>query len=998
MGDLLNIGAAATELYRQALSTVSNNIANLNSDGYSRQEVRAEESIPTLNGVSYLGSGVNSKGVFRAFDEFATSNVRVAISKVNEQEPLMRYTDRLVDLLGSEEGSLSNGISTFFSATSNLSGNAAEESFRQEFLMAANFLTARSNSMGAELASLDTEITGELKIQFSELNKTAASLALVNKELSKTALAGKQPPMLLDQRDFLLKDLSKYASLDIEIDARGRALVKLAGSSKTMRFVDENKSYLLDPEFSKVSGGPISIRLDSYGKNLNVGDIPSGSIGGTLSFRNTIFEPLRDNLDILVTTMANSINNIHKQGLNNSGAVGLNLFDLTLKYAATNAGDGTLSSAISVSAASDTPEINIQATWEADKGRWSVTELETNTSSYVSRNSTSDNGFTFNNVSISANATLENGQSFLIRPDLRAIDNFKVSLLNTAQIATADRLQIEGAIANSKEADPSLEYDKRALALNGHAAFDTGTILGVKQTKTFNTNTVEPALFIPRDVAGFSVSIQPLFTDDHQIQLFTSEHNHLVGADVLGAVFKAGVATASSIEAGAAFINDYVNEQGVSGYKDTTITLGSYANDKRLSSLVPIQANGTAAPVAAIAANNLTLNGVDLSALNIPASSTLSAANVAAWINDGGGAAGSVSANTGVTAVADSTRTYTFSDFDLTRKLSINGKIIVNVGAPATLEALAVLINGAAYDPGDEVEGVVNPNGTILIRPTAANVGKNIELGNPTGAAETTNFLGEANGIYTGRVEYTNTGAVAAKGTNINFGFKDHGAGTGKATDLSRIGLATTITSSTRLDDDFLVYVTGATNDVEIRYDIQAKPVLPEVSIEPAFSLTFITPSQVQITDTNSNTIMAKKSYVWPSGVLVNDVKVIFEEAPTTGDVFTIKANEGAIGDNGNMMRILAVKEQGVDGNEIPIQKYISLVSDIGNKHHLAQMSSEALQVVKDDAQALLDNTTGVTLDTEAADLIRYQQSYQAAAQIIKVSQDIFATLLAASR
>ncbi|HAG72815.1 MAG TPA: hypothetical protein DCL66_11495, partial [Gammaproteobacteria bacterium] len=612
-------------------------------------------------------------------------------------------------------------------------------------------------------------------------------------------------------------------------------------------------------------------------------------------------------------------------------------------------------------------------------------------------NSASDNGFTYNQESISANATLENGQSFLIRPDLRAIDNFKVSILNTAQIATADRLQIEGAIANTKETEPSLEYDKRALALNGHAAFDTGTILGVRQTKTFNTNTAEPALFIPRDVAGFTVSIQPLFTDDHQIQLFTSEHNHLVGSDTLAAGFKAGVAGANSIEAGTTFINNYVNEQGVSGYKDTTITLGSYANDKRLSFLVPIQTNATAGPVAAIAANNLTLNGVDLSVLNIPASSTLSAANVAAWINDGGGAAGSVTANTGVTAKADSTRTYTFSDLDLTRKLSINGVTIVNLGVPATLDALAVLINGATYSAGEEVEGVVNPNGTILIRPTAANAGKNIVLGNPT-AAETTNFLGEANGIYTGRVEYTNTGAVVAKGTNINFGFKDHGAGTGKATDLSRIGLATTITSSTRLDDDFLVYVTGAANDVEIRYDIQAKPVLPDVSIEPAFSLTFLTPTQVQITDTTSNTIMAKKNYVWPSGVLVNDVKVVFEEAPTTGDVFTIKANEGAIGDNGNIMRILAVKEKGVDGNEIPIQKYISLVSDIGNKHHLAQMSSEALQVVKDDAQALLDNTTGVTLDTEAADLIRYQQSYQAAAQIIKVSQDIFDMLLSASR
>jgi flagellar hook-associated protein FlgK len=288
-------------------------------------------------------------------------------------------------------------------------------------------------------------------------------------------------------------------------------------------------------------------------------------------------------------------------------------------------------------------------------------------------------------------------------------------------------------------------------------------------------------------------------------------------------------------------------------------------------------------------------------------------------------------------------------------------------------------------------------NGEIFIRPTPANAGKNIVLGNPT-AGQATNFLSEANRTVIGSVEYTNTGAVVAMGTNINFGFNNHGAGVGKATDLSRLGLATAITSSSRLDDDFLVYVTGSANDVDIRYDIEAKPVLPEVSIEPPFSLTFLSPTQVQITDTTSGTIMAKKTYAWPGGVLVNDVKVAFEEAPTTGDVFTIKPNEGAIGDNGNIKRMLAVKDIGVNGDQIPIQKYISLVSDIGNKHHLALMSSEALKVVKDDAQALLENTTGVTLDTEAADLIRYQQSYQAAAQILKVSQDIFATLLAASR
>ena len=980
MADLLNIGATATELYRQALSTVSNNIANLNSDGYSRQEVRAEETIPTRMGVDYLGSGVASKGVFRAFNEFATSNVRIANSKVNEQEPLMRYTDRLVDLLGSDKGSLSNGITRFFAAASNLSGNPAEEAFRQEFLMATEFLASRSRAIGSELASMDIEIYDKLENDFAELNKLADSLKLVNKELVKTPFSGKQPPQLLDQRDFLLKEMSKFASLDVSIDKSGRALVKLGGTSASMRFVDENKSYLLTPKFSEVAGGPIAIILDSYGKNINVGEVRSGSIGGTLNFRNKIFEPLRDNLDILVNTIGTSVNNLHRQGLNKNGEVGLELFNLTPQYRALSAGDKTLSTAITATASSETPKVNIKATWDAAKGRWLVTDLSTKVSSFINRNSASDNGFTYNKLNIAVNGTLQNGESFLIRPNLRAIDNIKVSVENTGQIATADRLQIEGAIANSRETEPSLQYDMRAKPLKENAQFDTGTILGVAQTKSFKSNTVEPALFIPRDVAGFTVSIQPSIVNDHQLQMFTSEYNHIVGSNTLAAPFAAGLATSTSIEPGTTFINDYVNKQGATGYKDTSITLGNFASGVSLSDGLPVQTNSSGGPQNLIAANALKLNGTNLPALTIANGTTLSAAQVATWAN-------TISGATNVTAEADNTLTYSYDQFDITKKLSINGTTIVNAGVPATLEALATLINAQTGSTG--VEAVVNPNDKILIRNIAANRGNNIVLGNPTGG-QATNFLNEANGIRVGRVKYT--------GTNVNFEFQNHGAGQGKATDLSRIGFATTITSNSRLDDDFLVYVTGSPNDVSIRYDIQEKPTLPEVSIEPPFSLTFLSANQVQITDTTTDTVMAKKSYTWPNGVLVNDVKVVFEEAPTTGDVFTIKPNEGAIGDNGNITRILAVQEVGVNGDEIPTQRYISLISDVSNQHNLAEMSSQALKVVKDDAEALLDKTVGVTLDTEAADLIRYQQSYQAAAQIIKVSQDIFDFLITASR
>ncbi len=67
--------------------------------------------------------------VSRAFDEFATSNIRVANSKVNEQQPLIQYTDRLIDLLGTEKGSLSAGFNRFFTAVAQLSSNPTEGGF-----------------------------------------------------------------------------------------------------------------------------------------------------------------------------------------------------------------------------------------------------------------------------------------------------------------------------------------------------------------------------------------------------------------------------------------------------------------------------------------------------------------------------------------------------------------------------------------------------------------------------------------------------------------------------------------------------------------------------------------------------------------------------------------------------------------------------------------------------------------------------------------------------
>lgn len=124
-----------------------------------------------------------------------------------------------------------------------------------------------------------------------------------------------------------------------------------------------------------------------------MGEVRGGTVGGLLKFRDDIFEKLRDDLDILVTKMANSINNIHKNGLNNNGDVGNLVFDLSPKYMALNSTDGTNSTGIKVTAPAGTPDINIKAKWDGVKNEWTVIDLVNETRSIIQPNSREDRAF-----------------------------------------------------------------------------------------------------------------------------------------------------------------------------------------------------------------------------------------------------------------------------------------------------------------------------------------------------------------------------------------------------------------------------------------------------------------------------------------------------------------------------------------------------------------------------------------------------------------------------
>ena len=979
MTDLLTIGATATQLYRQALSTVSNNIANINSDGYSRQEVTTAENAPTQQGVSYLGTGARLVGVQRAYDEFAESGIRTSQSALSAQEPMIKYTDRVINLLGSENGGLSSAIDNFFSSATTLSTNPSEQTYRQEFLSSANFFTARVQSVTSDLSALETEMVGEIKASLDELNQLGASLALVNRQLGKNTKQSLQPPALLDQRDHLMHEMAKLAKLDFEFDIAGRVNVKLAGASDNTKLVEVNNAKSLSAVFPSVPGSPVAIMFDPYGTNVNVGSLKGGSLGGLLSFRDDVFEPLRSDIDSLVLSLATSVNTIHAGGMNQNNETGQDLFNLTTTYKASNVG-GTLDAGITAIANDNavTAVGSFSAQWSAAEATWLVTDIATGTSSGVKPTASNGSVFDYAGITVSLGEAPVSGRQFTIEPSLRVSENISVAISDTTQIASAGRLVVQQSVNNSKLVDVSIDYGYAEPLKLATKTLDAGVRSNFLEKATVTTNTTEPSLRIPKGSDGFSITIQPSLTETQSLQLFTAQRNHLAGTE-LEAGFATSLASATTLEPNADYISAYTNKTGAAAYLDSGLKLGASAEGSLLSFNIPKQTNTSGARVTLIANGDLTLNGTSLSALTLDNGSTLSAADLATWTN-------SISSSSNVKATASNVITIDPANFDSTRRLSINGTTIISSSAPSNAQELAILVN--AQSASTNVEGFVDNDGSFVLRNTAGNEGANITLGSDV--AETSNFLGRTNSLVTGRVYY--------EGDAIEFGFKDYWAGNGTAQDLSRLGLATTLSSDATTSEDFLVYATGDAKTAELQYRIGDVKAESTTAAEKPLIFTFTASNTVEIRDRTSDTLLAKRTYESAKDIVFGDVRIRLSGAPAVGDSFTLQPNTGGLGDNSNIVALAAVQNIRLEGGELPVQTYITLVNGIGNVNSLSKMSAEALEVVYEDAVALGDAATGVSLDDEAANLIRFQQSYQAAAQIIKVSGDLFDAILSASR
>ena len=155
----------------------------------------------------------------------------------------------------------------------------------------------------------------------------------------------------------------------------------------------------------------------------------------------------------------------------------------------------------------------------------------------------------------------------------------------------------------------------------------------------------------------------------------------------------------------------------------------------------------------------------------------------------------------------------------------------------------------------------------------------------------------------------------------------------------------------------------------------------------------FIEPDRYVIMDGSTGTELVNRHYdntVLDPVIDYQGLSIHFSRAPDVGDVFEVDGNYDGIGNNQNMLVMADLSQKKVIGNKTLAESYIDQVNNVGNAAQQAKITQQALTVVNDQAKSARDKVSGVNLDDEAADLIRYQQAYQAAAKALQISGQLF--------
>jgi flagellar hook-associated protein 1 FlgK len=443
-GDLLLTGLSGLTAFKNVLNTTSQNIANVATEGYSRQRVDLEARNPQLTGAGFIGSGVTTTTITRSYDTFLSSQFRTSSSAASELDAYFNFATQVDGALANQNVGLSTALQDFFNAVQAVADDPTSIPARQVLLTEGEVLENRFSTLDNLFNDLTTQLNGSLQTNVSTINNLSKSIATLNdKIVTATGLAGGQPPNdLLDQRDLLVDRLSELTNVNTNVQENG-ALNVFIGNGQSLVLGSTVNTLALQP--AGFDPGAVDIVFKQGSNNLIVTQfMTGGEIGGTLRFRDEVLDPAINTLGQVAVGLAFAVNEQHANGIDLDGQQGLNFFSEPTVAPIQLSGTGSL--AVDITNPADITNSDYSLTY--DGATYSVRRLSDDTITTIADGDTVD-GMTFDLSSVVS------GDVYRIRPTREAAYNFSLALSNPRDIAAALPVVGETATTNSGTASLS---------------------------------------------------------------------------------------------------------------------------------------------------------------------------------------------------------------------------------------------------------------------------------------------------------------------------------------------------------------------------------------------------------------------------------------------------------------------------------------------------------------------------------------------------------------
>ncbi len=329
----LNLGQRALSINQRAMQTVGHNIANQETEGFSRQQVRSGTSAPDPTG---LGGGADAQPTSRVYDKFVQRKILQENPRSEMFKSRGEFLQKIEIIFSETEGNgLHKALNEFWNSWSQLSNQPESEPARMRVKEQSDVLASRFRGMHSQLSGLRKEINGRLVATVNKVNELGQKVAELNRQIFSYEGRQRVANDMRDARNQAIEELSALVDVNSFEDPNGRTTV-IIGRDWTL--VEGINRYQLD---GKMKGGELGmLNIDGVSTNDNRRDLTrtfrEGEMAEMLRMRDDTIVEYQKNLDEIAFGLAGKVNKIHASGTGINSAAEMMKSTFGLNSAALN--------------------------------------------------------------------------------------------------------------------------------------------------------------------------------------------------------------------------------------------------------------------------------------------------------------------------------------------------------------------------------------------------------------------------------------------------------------------------------------------------------------------------------------------------------------------------------------------------------------------------------------------------------------------------------------